>query len=365
MTKPITAMAAMILVDEGKLRLDEPVGDVIPEFKSSRVLLDPAKNLASRPALRPITIRELMTHTSGLSYAIGGSGAANDELWRKGIVPFALNRYVEAAIRPRRPSSLQEFARRVASVGLIADPGTKFSYAMGLDVLAAVVERVSGVPFTTFVQRRILNPLQMRSTYWQVPESQAGRLVTDYGPEVVEGIFGKTPKGNAPFFALDPGSDSVYLDPPSFPYGGAGLVSSARDYDRFLHMLQNDGLLDGVRIIRAKTARLAKSNLLPSGVTLRNYGPIPPDEATGFGAGGFVTTLAVDAFGRHRGTYGWDGAAGSRAWVDGARNVRATMMINRMGAINVGSDFDKAVAADVEALARQGKSQAGRVPSGR
>jgi CubicO group peptidase (beta-lactamase class C family) len=125
------------------------------------------------------------------------------------------------------------------------------------------------------------------------------------------------------------------------------LVSTARDYDRFLRMLQNDGTLGGVRILSRATARLAKSNLMPPGVFLVGSGPIPPNEQFGFGAGGFVTLSDRDGFGRGKGTFGWDGAAGSRAWVDPVRNIRATMMINVLASGEIGNDFDKAIARDM------------------
>lgn len=353
MTKPVTGIAAMILVDEGKLQLDQPVADFIPEFKSSQVLVNAEKGLETRPASRPITVRDLLTHTAGLNYAILGNSPAIKELQRTGVVPFQLNRAGEAATRPLRPTSLQEFARRAASAGLVADPGTRFSYSMSLDVLAAVIEKAAGMPFETFLQRRLFTPLGMKSTFWQVPKTEIGRFATNYADRGVAAMFGQpAAPGADKWIAIDAAVDSVYLDAPSFPYGGAGLVSSARDYDRFLHMLQNDGALDGVRILRPETAQLAKSNLLPAGVVLKNFGPMLPDEPTGFGAGGFVTTLEVDGLGRSRGTYGWDGAAGTRGWTDTARRVRVTTMINIFGAPGLTNEIDKAVIADLAAGAR-------------
>lgn len=351
MTKPVTGIAAMILVDRGKLRLDQEVADFIPAFKNSRVLMDPSKGLETRPATRPITVRDLLTHTAGLNYGIAGTTPAAQELKRTGVMPFAFTRATEAELRPLRPTTLQEFANRAAQAGLVADPGTKFSYSMSLDVLAAVVERASGTRFETFLEQELFGPLKMDSTYWQVPKSEVGRFVSTYAPRAAVPLIGSalglkdTPPTDVKFIEIDPAATSVYLDPPSFPYGGAGLVSSARDYDRFLHMLQNDGILYGVRILRSETAKLARSNLMPAGIVLKGFGPLPPNEEAGFGAGGFSTTLEVDSMGRHRGTYGWDGAAGTRAWVDAFRRVRATMMINTFS--NIGADFDKALEKDL------------------
>lgn len=355
MTKPVTGIAAMILVDEGKLKLDQPVSDFIPDFAASRVLIEPDKSLATRPASRPVTIRDLLTHTSGLSYAIVGKGPAFEALQKEGLTPFTLNRAAEADARRARPATLAEFGARAGQSALIADPGTRFSYSMSLDVLAAVIERAADQPFETFVQQRLFDPLEMRSTYWQVPATDADRLVDNVAPKAIAGFLmpGAPVAADARFVVIDDGAGSVFLDKPSFPYGGAGLVSSARDYDRFLHMLAGEGKLGGVRILSAKTARLAMSNLMPPGVILKDVGPLAPGEEAGFGAGGFVTTRAFDGLGRGRGTYGWDGAAGSRGWTDPTRRVRATMMINAMGAPNVGSDFDKALASDLAARSKR------------
>ena len=349
MTKPITGIAAMILVDQGKLKLDQPVSDFFPEFANARVLTDPLHGTETRPATRAMTVRDLMTHVSGLDYAIIPNTPARKALEAQGVEPIQVNPKTEAQVRPLRPTTLAEFARRAGKAPLVADPETKWSYSMGLDVLAAVVEKASGTPFESFVAQRIFRPLGMASTWWQVPAAQAGRLASNYGPQAAVDLYwpGTTTPVRPGIVLVDDGAHSVFLSPPSFPFGGAGLVSTARDYDRFLHMLQNGGTLGGKRIISESTARLAKSNLMPAGVFLVGAGPIPPGEQFGFGAGGFVTLSAVDGFGRGKGTYGWDGAAGSRAWVDPVRNVRATMMINMLVSGEIGNAFDKALARDM------------------
>jgi CubicO group peptidase (beta-lactamase class C family) len=323
MTKPVTAMAAMLLIQDGKLKLDEPVSDFIPGFKRMTVLTDPEHSLASRPAKREITVRNLLTHTAGLGYTIITTGPLQKAYEQTGIVPFAANAQTEISMRAVRPKTLAAFADKVATLPLIADPGTRWSYSIGLDVLARVVEVASGMPFDRFVQTRLFDPLRMTSSYWQVPASQKGRLATNY---VFVGDK-RTP--------LDPGATSVFLNAPSFPYGGAGLVMSARDYDRFLHMLQDDGTLDGVQVMKPETVALATSNLLPAGVTFGGIGGATGGTQTahpmGFGAGGSVT-LADDPNGAGKGTYGWGGAAGTIAWVDRAHHVRGTVMVNYMPA---------------------------------
>ncbi|WP_250638203.1 serine hydrolase domain-containing protein [Sphingomonas melonis] len=166
-----------------------------------------------------------------------------------------MNTRIEAAARRTRPATLADFADRVATIPLVYQPGTRWHYSIGLDVMGRVIEVASGMPFDRFVQQRLFDPLKMTSSFWTVPARDASRLATNYA------IVGDQ------LSPLDPGATSVWLKPPSFPYGGAGLVMSARDYDRFLHMLADEGTLDGVRVMKPETVRLAMSNLLPAGVT--------------------------------------------------------------------------------------------------
>ena len=338
MTKPVTAMAAMILVEEGRLKLDQPVSDFIPQFRQMRVLTDPANSLASRPAARPITIRHLLTHTAGLGYTIITKGPLLKEYERLGIVPAQLDARTEAMARRTRPATLKEFAERTATLPLIADPGTTWSYSIGLDILGRVIEVASGQPFDRFLSTRIFGPLRMTSTFFTVPARDAGRLATNY---VYSGDT-RVP--------IDPGATSVYLTPPSFPYGGAGLVSSARDYDRFLHMIQDGGTLDGVRVMKPETVALATSNLLPAGVTFGGIGGGTggtQGPAQGYGAGGSVTLAGPMA-----GTYGWGGAAGTIAYANPRTRTRGTIMVNYMPPerVPLRTEVAAAVARDVARL---------------
>jgi len=314
MTKPITATAAMILIEDGKIKLDEPVSDFIPAFKTMRVQLNP-DTLESRPAAREITIRNLLTHTAGLGYNIITKGPLLEEYNKLGINPAEVNAQLEGQMRATRPATLEAFANKVAGLPLIADPGTKWSYSIGLDVMGRVIEVASGMSFDGFVQKRIFDPLRMHSSYWTVPANEAGRFATNY-------IF--MGDGRVP---IDPAATSVWLSPPSFPYGGAGLVMSARDYDRFLHALQDGGTLDGVRILKPETAALMMSNLLPAGADTSLLNKLGNIGKLGFGAGGSVL-LEDRPGGPSKGTYGWGGAAGTSAWVDPARRTRGTIMVN-------------------------------------
>ncbi|QDZ08811.1 beta-lactamase family protein [Sphingomonas panacisoli] len=340
MTKPITAMAAMILIEEGKLKLDEPVSDILPAFKNMRVQLN-ENTIESRPATRPITIRNLLTHTAGLGYTIITKGPLLQLYMEKGLTPGAINAADEVKTRAVRAPTLQEFANRVASVPLIADPGTKWSYSIGLDVMGAVIEKASGMPFDKFVQTRLFDPLKMKSSYWTVPASEIGRFATNYA----------FVPGGTQMIAFDPAATSVYASPPSFPYGGAGLVMSANDYDRFLHMLQNYGELDGVRVMKVETAKLAMSDLLPPGVEFGGVGGATGGTSgpkMGFGAGGSVILEdKTDSMGA--GTYGWGGAAGTIAWVNPVAKIRGAVMVNYFPADKwpVRADVVKALQTDM------------------
>jgi CubicO group peptidase (beta-lactamase class C family) len=311
MTKPITGMAAMILIEEGKIGLDQPIGDFIPAFRNVRVMISPDTSLESRPVQHPITVRELLTHTSGLGYQILGTGPLPKEYERLHL----LGGRVAGPANDAQPNSLAEFADKVAAVPLRAEPGTEWNYSIGLDILGRVIEVASGTPFDRFVEDRILKPAGMKSTYWTVPRTEAGRLATAY-------IWQDDKK-----LPIDTGSGSDWLHPPKAPYGGSGLVSSARDYDRFLQILAGQGSIGGRRVLKPATVRLALSNLLPPGVRITSK--ITPSAlvAQGFGAGGELFLQDVPA-GVSAGTFGWYGAAGTIGFFDPKKNLRVTVMVN-------------------------------------
>ena len=309
MTKPITGMAAMILVGEGKMKLDQPISEFLPEFANMTVLTDPEKSMDAVPAKNQITVRHLLTHTAGLGYSIITKGPLLQAYLDNGITPGIVSRFPI----PGQPTStptpdLKTFSERLAKLPLIAEPGTKWSYSISLDLLGRVIEVASGMDFEAFLKTRIFEPLKMNSSYFQVPKSETPRLVSNYAP--VNGIL----------FPIDPAATSIYLDKPAFAFGGAGMVCSARDYDRFLNMLANYGELDGVRIMSPKTAALAMSDLLPPAVSTDGTFAA----GAGFGAGGRVGK------GANEGVYGWGGAAGTVAFVDPKRKLRAICMAQYM-----------------------------------
>jgi CubicO group peptidase (beta-lactamase class C family) len=332
MTKPITGMAAMMLIEDGKMTLDQNIADFIPGFANPTVLVEPTKSLKSRPALAPISIRNLLTHTAGLGYTIVTKGPLLEEYVKLGLTPAQVARRAMPGLPlPKTAPSLAEFANRLATLPLIADPGVRWSYSVSLDLMGRVIEVASGMSFDAFVQNRIFDPLGMTSTFWQVPASEAKRLTTNYAA---------TPFGT---FPVDPGNDSVYFDKPAFPFGGAGIVSSMRDYDRFLAMLMGEGALGKTRIMKAETAQLGMSNLLHPKTIVEGF-----VKGQGFGAGGRVT-INDDPQGSAIGTYGWGGAASTIAFVDRKRGIRASgwAQIMTQGEQPFTLDFGKSVYASL------------------
>jgi CubicO group peptidase (beta-lactamase class C family) len=342
-SKPVTGMAAMILVDEGKLTLDTPISEALPKFASIRVLARPDAPITETVALTtPITVRHLLTHTSGLGYGLTNRTPLELAWQERGIVPGQVSRMPLPGLRAGRTlGPIDVWADAVAELPLLAQPGTRWSYSAGLDLLGRVIEVVSGQPFDAFLKARLFDPLGMASTSFVVNEANVARLSSNYAP--VGGSL----------FPIDPASTSIYRDAPSFPFGGAGLVSSARDYDRFLAMLMGEGTLGSVRILSPETARLAMSNILPAGTTTE--GTFAAGQ--GFGAGGRVT---LPGSREGEGIFGWGGAAGTIGFVDRRRRVRFGGYANYMPAEVY--DFQRRVG---EILYTDLAAMAGAAPAGR
>ena len=330
MTKPITGIATMMCIEDGHFGLDTPLAEILPAFADMRVLQRADGPLSETvPANTPITIRHLLTHTSGLSYIIDAKGPLLSAYVQNGLVGGRVSRLpIPGLPNVQGAPSLEAFADRLAKLPLVAQPGTKWIYSASLDLLGRVIEVASGLSFEEFVQTRIFEPCGMTSTYWTVPASERARLTTNYG------FLGTMP------IPLDPGPSSVFLDAPEFPSGGGGLVSSARDYDRFLRMLLGYGTLDMRQVMQADTVRTAVSNLLPAGVD--TAGTWVAGE--GFGAGGRSSN----------GSFGWGGAAGTLAAVDFAAGVRTGLYTQYMPpeTYPMRREFMAALVADLQAAAK-------------
>jgi CubicO group peptidase (beta-lactamase class C family) len=312
-TKVVTGIAAMRLIQDGKLRLDQPVAELIPEFKSLRVAIDAKKSLESRPARTTMTMRHLLTHTSGLAYWIPAAGSdLLPSMYReRGITP---GDYGIRGVRPGygpQVKTLSEMIARLAELPLAADPGTAYQYSVGYDVMGLVIERATGTSLETYFREQIFEPLKMTSSGFQVPTSQAARLTTNYEASA-DGLI-----------PIDRGESSVWLRPPSLVAGGGGLVSTAHDFARFTGMLLGRGTFDGVQVLREDIARVACSNLLPAQVV----------SDSGFGAGMRITKLPKERSWQSPGSVGtlsFGGAAGCRWMVDPVRRGVMVFMTQRM-----------------------------------
>ncbi|QWC56016.1 serine hydrolase [Erythrobacter sp. 3-20A1M] len=332
MTKPLTGMCAMQLIDEGKMGLDQPLAEILPAFSEMKVQKTYDGSIAPdalEPAERPITIRMLLTHTAGLGYSIIQQGPIKTEYERLGLVPGQVTKLPLPELDRGKPvASLKAFADGLATVPLVLQPGTKFSYSVALDLMGRVIEVIEGKPFDLVLKERLIDPIGMTSTFFRVPQSEVGRLTTNYG------ILGGKP------LPLDPARGSVYLDEPAFPYGGAGLVSSPRDYDRFLRMLLGYGKIDGKRVMGELAVRVGTSNILPKTVEIPAEGGMMG--VTSYGAGGRVEGNA----------YGWGGAAGTAAFVDYDSGLRATLFTQYMPseAYPIQGEFSDLVRQDLAAM---------------
>ncbi len=334
-TKPITAMAAISLIDDGKLGLDQPLHEILPKFATMQVqkVYDgpvTADNL--EPAIRPITIRQLLTHTSGLGYGIVQSGPIAELYRARGVVPGLVTRLQLLPVFRGVPvQGLETFVDRLAELPLVYQPGTKWSYSVAFEVLGRVIEVISGQPFDEFLRERFFEPLEMADTGFQVPRAKAERMTTSY----------YLLNGN--LVPIDLGTDSIYFDDPPLPFGGAGLASTPRDYDRFLEMLLNFGEYEGRRVMSERAVLLATSNLLPDTVEPANA---YERGSWDYGAGGRVGKGAT------AGAYGWAGAAGTLGFVYYPLNLRAGLFTQYMPsmAYPLIDEFPAAILADLAAM---------------
>ena len=303
-TKALTSVAVLSLMEEGRIALNNPVSLFIPAFAKTTVAVESGGAVATVPAKRAITIRDLLTHTAGISY---GTASAVAPLYEaKGLGPAAGHGWYTAD----KNEPVCETMERLASVPFSAHPGESYVYGYNTDVLGCVVERASGVPLDQFVASRITGPLGMKDTHFFLPVDERARLAAVYssGPD---GRFRRAPDGAR--------GQGHYVDGPRRSFaGGAGLLSTARDYARFLEMLRNGGALDGVRIVAPRTVALMTTNQI---------GTLHSTTGLGFGLG-FQT---VDRYGANGlssvGAFGWGGAYGTTFSVDPEARLVMVLML--------------------------------------
>ncbi len=304
MTKPITSVAVMMLYEEGRFLLNDPVSKYIPEFKKPQVLVEfhaRDTTCTTVPAKKEISIRDLLTHSSGIGYGL--SSEALRCIYRKADVPDAYD---------IRGIALAEKIRALAGLPLVHHPGEGFTYGLGTDVLGYLIEVISGKPLDRFLEERLFKPLKMRDTYFYLPDEKAARLVTlyryngtsyeRYTQEKMQEVF----PHSSPDYPLS-GSRTYFS-------GGSGLVSTAPDYARFLQMLLNGGSLAGVRILSPKSVELMTADHVAW-------------SKGQFGLG-FAVTTALRQTGElgSLGSYSWAGLWNTSFWVDPQEDLIGVFM---------------------------------------
>jgi CubicO group peptidase (beta-lactamase class C family) len=319
MTKPITAVALMMLVEEGLIGLDETVHSHIPAWKNlgvcaiavPSVLADAPLSFDTTPTLRPMKVIDLLTHTSGLTSSFPMRTAV-DAAYRKARVAD-----------PQTPGGLPEMIDQLAQIPLDFSPGTAWNYSVSIDVLGYLVEKLSGMGFAEFLRTRLFEPLGMSDTAFWVPSDKTERFTSCYVPGT---------EGRGLQLQDDGRASTYYANPPRLESGGNGLVSTAHDYLRFCRMMLNGGTLDGVQILSPKTVELFSLNYLPDGREIpdmalpglfsgSNYAGV------GYSLGGAVRVdLAKSRLPGSVGLYFWGGATGSAFWIDPKEELAVVFM---------------------------------------
>ncbi|MBU1374856.1 MAG: beta-lactamase family protein [Alphaproteobacteria bacterium] len=311
MSKPITSVGMMILFEEGKWRLDDPISKYLPEFAHMKVVAgtDARGQPIIEDARRPPTMRELMSHTGGFGYGQMDGREVNRLFRERGVM---------------QSESLQAMTETVAAIPLLSQPGTAWSYSISMDLEGRIIEKLSGQSLGQFLEQRIFAPLRMRDTGFTVPADKLGRLAGLYAFDAKTG-------GLTPLAAGGPVND--YSKAPKIESGGGGLASTASDYARFAQMLAGGGQLDGARILSPASVKLMGTNAIPKVAwDLPNGNGINFGEAIGYGLGVMVVADPARAGSLEgAGTMSWDGAASTWFWVDPTNDVVFVGMIQVMG----------------------------------
>jgi CubicO group peptidase (beta-lactamase class C family) len=323
MSKPITAVALMMLVEEGKIGLDDDVHTHIPAWKKLGVyatgmptlLANVPPQFLTTPPKRPMKVVDLVTHTSGLTYGFMMRTAVDQAYRKQKIADF------------QTPGGLDAMIEDLAKLPLDFSPGDYWNYSISIDVMGYLVQKLSGQSFGEFLRTRLFEPLGMKDTAFHCPHDKIGRFTSCYQPKQGGGIK-----------IQDDAQSSTYAEPPKLESGGGGLISSAHDYLRFCRMLLNGGTLDGVQILSPKTVEMFSLNLLPDGKLLTDMtaGPGIFSEA-GYGGVGFSIGCGVNMdLSRSRlpgsqGEFFWGGAAATAFWIDPKEDLTVVFMTQVMG----------------------------------
>jgi CubicO group peptidase (beta-lactamase class C family) len=322
MSKPITAVALMMLVEEGLIGLDDTVHSHIPAWKNLGVyasgmpslLPDAPPGFLTTPVLRSMKVVDLATHTAGLTYG------------------FMMRTAVDAAYRKAKitdresPGGLPGMIEQLAQIPLDFSPGTAWNYSVAIDVLGYLVEKLSGVSFGEFLRTRLFEPLGMNDTAFYVPPDKIDRFTCRYQPDANGGLK-----------LQDDARESTYAKPPKLESGGGGLVSTAHDYLRFCRMMLNRGMLDGVQILSPKTVALFSLNYLPDGREVADLAlPGMFSESSYAGVGfslgcGVNVNVAKTRLPGSLGEYFWGGAAATAFWIDPKEELTVVFMTQVIG----------------------------------
>ena len=347
MSKPITGVALMILLEEGKLRLNDPVSLYIPEFGKTKVLVvneDGTTTLIDQTKV--MTIRDLATHTSGIAYDFTANKALAKIYRENELSPyFSINTPTKETLVSGMISSektfkdICSFAEALASKApLMHQPSERYTYSMGMDVLGCIIERVSGVKFDEFLNTRIFKPLNMQDTFFSVPESKRDRFTTLYAEVKDLKTFmpdmGDSIPDDLTMLRVDGKQNSAYFKEATVFDGGSGLVSSTEDYLKFAQMLLNGGKLGDQRILSRKSVELMSGNHLPDTFSSDAYLETAGGYRRGAGIGltvGLLTDPAKAGQYGSKGMFFWGGAASTIFWIDPEEELVAVLMTQVLG----------------------------------
>ena len=327
MTKPVTGVALMIAVDQGLLKLSDPVSKYIPEFKDTKVLLRGNKTESLK---RDITLLDLATHTSGLAYTFSIKGELQDIYLKEKIFPYYALDTLDDDLKPEKLyENICSFSKKVASVPLAHQPGEKWTYSIGMDILGCVIEKASNMTFGDFLKSNLFDPLNMKDTFFKVPEEKRQRMTNLYAHhnafkafsiELPDYLKGKKPK----MHLVDSLENSLYYKDITVEDGGSGLVSTGDDYLNFADMLLNKGVFNGKKILSSESYKVLISNQLNENNS----------RFSGFGMG-ITLGIALDSkkirLRRGDNSFFWGGAAKTKFWVDPENNLTVVHMTQLIG----------------------------------
>lgn len=316
-TKPVTGVAMMMLFEEGLWQLDDPVTKYVPEFSNLKVIA--GADAAGEPILEPIvrspTMRELMTHTAGFAYGLAADGPADTAYLNAGVLTS---------------SSAAEMVGKIATLPMVAQPGTRWRYSAATDIQGYIIEKLSGQTLAQFMDERIFKPLGMADTGFYVPPAKINRLAGFYDADPATGKLIRAPERGGDI-TVEPGLAS----------GGGGLISTAQDFSRFCQMILNNGVYDGRRLLRPETVALMRANHLPESFMVTSNGTRASPLGTGVGFGlDWAVWMDPKATGAPvgAGTVSWGGSAGTWFWIDPANDLFFIGMIQRQGGTGGGLD---------------------------